>query len=311
MAKYPFMTYVNDHMRRMKGACAETTWNNLFRRYRRMNKDIKKLHDEKKISTNSPKKMTVDDVHAYLMYRRSLNLSSKENSHDESALKKLFKFVRNKAFDECLLDYPILKVRKKNVRLPSMDDKTYRKILEISKTLEPNDYRRHRAYCLVLLCARSGARTKEIQFAEIHDLDTKDWTFDIIHVKGEDTYGEPRNVPINPEIRHIIESYLRLREERLIAESGKSTALFPSNQSEDGFLAANTLRKIKSIVEVDIGEKFDFRKLRRTFGQQLVDANVDIESVSVAMGHSTTKTTEMSYARRRSEAANAKIKSCW
>jgi len=270
MAKYPFMTYVNDFMRRNKGAYAETTWSNLMRRYKRMNKDIKRLHEEKKISTNSPKKMTVNDVHTYLMYRKSLNLSSKENSHDESAMKKLFKFVKNKAFDECLIDYPILKVRKKHVRLPAMDDSTYRKIVEISKNIDPNDFARNRAYCLVLLCLKSGARTKELRLAELGDLDTKDWMFDIIHVKGEDTYGEPRSVPINPEIRHIIESYLPLREKRLIENSVKSNALFPSNQSEDGFLSANTLRKIKSIAEADIGE-FRFPKtsqnVRPTIGR--------------------------------------------
>ena len=311
MAKYPFMTYVNDLMKRYKASYADATWNNLFRRYRRMNKDVKRLHKEGKISTMSPKKMTVDDVHAYLSYRRSLNLSSKENSHEESALKKLFKFVRNKAFDDFMIDNPALKARKKQTRLPPLDDSTYQRILEISKNLEPNDHRRQRAYCLVLLCVRSGARTKEIRLAEIDDLDTKNWMFDIVHVKGEDTYGEPRSVPIHPEIRHVVESYLVLREKRMTDESIISKALFPSPDSKDGFLAANTLRDIKRIVESDVGERFDFRKLRRTFGQQLVDSDIDIESVSVAIGHSTTKTTELYYARRKSEAANAKIRSTW
>ena len=70
----------------------------------------------------------------------------------------------------------------------------------------------------------------------------------------------------------------------------RSDALFPSNSSDDGYLTQNSLRRIKGVVETDVGVKFDFRKLRRTYGQQLVDADVDIETVSVMMGHSTMRT---------------------
>jgi len=311
MARYPFMTYVNEHMGRMKEMYQPITWETMMRRYIRMNKDVNRLHSEEKISTTSPKNMTVDDVRAYLSYRRSLNYSSKEYSHDESALKSLFKSVKNVAFEECMILYPLLKARKKSTRLPPLEDSTYQKILEISKNIEPHDFKRTRAYCLVLLCANIGTRTKEIHLSNVNDIDTKEWMFDIIHVKGEHTYGEQRSVPIHPEARPILESYLSLRENWLIANSMRSDALFPSSSSEDGRLTQNSLNRIKGIVESDIGEKFDFRKLRRTYGQQLIDSDVDIESVSVMMGHATTRTTELSYARKRNSAAIAKVKSTW
>ncbi len=37
----------------------------------------------------------------------------------------------------------------------------------------------------------------------------------------------------------------------------------------------------------------------RTFGQRYLDSDVDIESVSVLMGHASTKTTEGFYSRKR------------
>lgn len=68
----------------------------------------------------------------------------------------------------------------------------YDMILERLKTIDPLDFSRIRAYTLVLMCINTGTRNKEIRFAEVRDLDTTSWLFDIIHVKGEATYGQPR-----------------------------------------------------------------------------------------------------------------------
>ena len=38
-------------------------------------------------------------------------------------------------------------------------------------------------------------RNKEIRFTEVGDLDTRFWTFDIIHVKEEASCGLPRRIP--------------------------------------------------------------------------------------------------------------------
>jgi Site-specific recombinase XerD len=311
MSKYPFMTYVNTFMNRMKDIYAPITWDTVMRRYRRINKDVLALHKEGKISTTSPNLMTVEDIRVYLVYRHSLNFSGKEYAHDQSAMIQLFDSVKNIAFKECLMMYPALKARKRHVRLPPLEDDTYVTILKNALSLKPYDFHGHRAYCLVLLCIRAGTRTKEIRLAELRDLNVDRWELDIINVKGQDSYGEPRTVAIHPEIRPIVESYLLLRRNWLISSSMESNALFPSVSSDDGFLTSNSLRRIKGRVEGDIGVNFDFRKLRRTFGQQLVDAGVDIESVSVAMGHATTKTTELNYARKRNSTANEKIRGSW
>ena len=65
----------------------------------------------------------------------------------------------------------------------------------------------------------------------------------------------------------------------------------------------NSLRVIKHIVEEDLGIKFDLRQCRRTFGQRYLDKDLDIESVSVLMGHASTKTTEGFYSRKRLDRA--------
>lgn len=170
-----------------------------------------------------------------------------------------------------------------------------------------------RAYALVLLCLDAGTRNKEIRFAEVGDLDTKSWTLDIVHVKGEATYGEPRIVPIREEIRPVIARYLAARAKWVIEHDCPSKALFPSGdeRSGDGFMCGNSLRRMKDIVEDELHIRFDLRECRRTFGQRYLDSDLEISSVSVLMGHATTKTTERFYGRQKNRMAIEKARATW
>jgi integrase len=100
-----------------------------------------------------------------------------------------------------------------------------------------------------------------------------------------------------------MEKYLKLRKEWLVANDLRSRALFPSINDTDGFLSGNRIRTIKKVVEDDIGVEFQLRTCRRTYGQLLCDDDVDIESVSVSMGHHSTKTTEGYYCRKNEKKA--------
>lgn len=88
-------------------------------------------------------------------------------------------------------------------------------------------------------------------------------------------------------------------------------ALFPSKDGADGYLSGNAIRRIKAVVEDDLDVKFDLRMCRRTFGQRYLDSDVDIESVSVLMGHASTKTTEGFYSRKRLNKAIDNARSSW
>ena len=64
-------------------------------------------------------------------------------------------------------------------------------------------------------------------------------------------------------------------------------------------------------MEDDLDVKFDLRMCHRTFGQRYLDSDVDIESVSVLMGHASTKTTEGFYSRKRLNAAIDNARNSW
>ena len=90
-----------------------------------------------------------------------------------------------------------------------------------------------------------------------------------------------------------------------------SHALFPSKNGTDRYLSGNAIRRIKAVVEDDLNVKFDLRMCRRTFGQRYLDSDVDIESVSVLMGHASTKTTEGFYSRKRLNKAIDNARNSW
>ncbi|HXZ23979.1 MAG TPA: hypothetical protein VEH08_04510, partial [Methanomassiliicoccales archaeon] len=90
-------------------------------------------------------------------------------------------------------------------------------------------------------------------------------------------------------------------------------ALFPAfrDREGDGYLSSNSLQKMKSLVEEQTKTKFELRACRRTFGQNLIDQGASVESVSILLGHCTTKTTETYYARKRQDDAIREVSTLW
>ncbi len=209
MGRHPFKEYADKYMESVRGVYAEETWKNRARRYNRMNNKLIELKEAGKISTTSPKTMTPEDVRVYILYCKERQ-STADLVHEVNALRKILNFVDNHAVEICLNHNPGLKPsfkgsRRKNV----MSDEVYEMILDKSKTIDPTDFNKVRAYTLVLMCINTGTRNKEIRFAEVRDLDTTSWLFDIIHVmalrhhprqgrgdlrpaeRGSDTSGNP------------------------------------------------------------------------------------------------------------------------
>ncbi len=77
------------------------------------------------------------------------------------------------------------------------------------------------------------------------------------------------------------------------------------------FLSDYKLRQDKDEIYVDLNFHFDFRMCRRTYAQYLVDEGFPIDRVSVVLGHSNTRTTELAYARPRDDRVVRQIVDLW
>ena len=309
MSRYPFRECVNEVMSKYKGNRAESTLEVMGRRYNRMEKDLNLLRSEGRISTTSPKYLTVDDISAYHEFLRDrlvkgghvCNDSIKKDFID---LNKLCLYYGNRCIDDYKARCPALSSRKSSARLPILQTHEINHILSIADQIPDSDLSGLRAFALFALCTGAGLRTVEAVYAKASniDLDGTCATIFLDVVKGIDSYGEPRTVFIIPKFVPVIRRYLIARQNYLDLYSGESEYVFFALE-DFRRLTDKTIRQIRQKAEEMSGVEFDGRKCRRTYGQYLKDRGVSIENVSVNMGHNSTKTTERYYARQRSERA--------
>ena len=125
-----------------------------------MNAFIVGLREKKLISTSSPKQFTEKDIEVII--RKDMeNHSPSDTVHEVNALRKLCRFCGNMNLDLCLDRNPELKPRLKGNRgKSSMQDETYRAILDAALSVSENDWMRIRAYALVMLCLMQARGTR-------------------------------------------------------------------------------------------------------------------------------------------------------
>ncbi|MDO5862155.1 MAG: site-specific integrase [Thermoplasmata archaeon] len=311
MSRYPFMERVDEYMDTRRGILADTSWTGQYRRYRRMERDLIQLKEENRISTLSPARMTEGDVKEFIIYRKGKKTGYSDVSHDITALEQLLVYCGNVSVRQCLQNNPGLRAPPRPPRLDPLPPEVYPAILEAYRKCDHDDLAMVRAFSLVLMSIACGTRNKELRLADVSDLDTDRWLLTIRHVKGEATYGVVRTVPVPEDVRPAVLNYLYLRNECLSQLNRRSNALFCAFRGETDHLSSNSFRKIKSKVEEAIGFTFELRDCRRTFGQNYLDKGMRVESLSVLMGHNTTKTTETYYCRVPESQAIEEARRLW
>ena len=304
------LTYAAQFMKSMDRKYMEGTKDALWRRYKRIGKDIDYLFRSGVVSTTSPAKFTPEDVYNYLMYRDSLKLSGSEMVHEMSALSNIFAYIGNDAYKTAIARYPELKATATHTRLPSLAPEEVRAIFEAADKVSEDNWNEMVRYATVIFAIASGLRSKELRFCNVNDVHmTSDglWTVDVFHPKGEGKYGEERQAPIHSDAYPFLRRYFVARAKHIKDIKATTHALFLGSVATDGYLASNTTRTYADYVSKQLGIDVDLRKCRRTYGQRLVDAGVPISNVSVVMGHCSTRMTEQHYARVKQSVAIKQI----
>lgn len=310
MVRYPFKTAYIKFMDAYDGVYSKGMWNELWRRYERINRNLEELYKQGEISTVNPAMMTAEDIKSYARSQRIRGLQAVSISHDISAIGNICKFAAgNNCTDIARKRYPLLFRQKRHVIGPIMEREDFDRLTDLAGRLTPDSgWQRVRAYGAVLLAIGAGLRTEELQYTQIENLDPQIRFIFVERVKGWESYGESRTIPIRPEVREGIRFFLETRAKQP-AKISSSPFIFASNF--DRPITTNRLRQDLKIVSSDLDFNFDYRLCRRTYSQYLIDENFSKDYTASVMGHASVKTLERNYAKPRDDRVVRCILNVW
>jgi len=310
--KHPFAYYINQYIEELDGLYAPITVAARRKRLIQFKNIFYEFYEEKKVSTISPRLLTVADILVFFKYRKER--VSKETLQDDIAfLGGLLEFCNNGAVVEFKKKYRKFLPKTHHSPLPPLTNEEYNIILNHANSVPSDDWFRMRNYAVVLFSLCGGMRPLEIRNATIDNVliekgRMKVW---LNVVKGMDTYGEQRWSYIHPSAFPFLSRYIEGRKQYLNVSKLERIGLIPNIGDEREFISEKTLIKLKNYVCEDVGFDFDIRKCRRTYAQRCVDEGIQPSDLQILMGHNDPKTTYDNYARKRPENVRNDVYKIW
>lgn len=251
-------------------------------------KEIKNIniHD---MSIETLKKVTLDDIHAFLFYL-SNNYQSKAatRARKVSSIRVFFNYLSNKTN---LLDKnpaQNLETPKLEKRMPkylTLDDS--KKLLETA--MSESDRNKERDFAIITLFLNCGMRLSELVGINIKDINFKDEKMNVIG-KG----NKERTIYLNKACLNAVEGYIKVRPKDGVKFDSRD-ALFLSERKE-----RISNRTVQYIVKQELRKsgldinKYSVHKLRHTAATLMYKyGNVDIRALQELLGHESISTTEI------------------
>lgn len=315
MGRYPFMTVANRLLRDTAGFYAPSTQAERERKFRRIQKALMDLQKAGKISTTNPLKMTERDVCEFVAWCKE-RLDASTSAKYLRFLGEVLQYGGNHAVEKVkrtkrgLMPVPTPK------SIQTIPSDACDQLLSGLWSLE-NEWHDAVAKAAIGLYLHTGMRPSELRTARLKDLDLSRLEITVSNPKGKRRWanGEEK-APIIACVEPCIRRYLELRAERLRGlglDPRTVEPLFPyiSKKGEVDYWNESIWRRLKAEVELASGVRFRWKDMRPTFAQKAKDLGVPIEAVSQCLRHTSTRTTELYYARIRSDTAFSLIRQAW
>jgi integrase len=264
------------------------------------------LRDKNPNLKADPRDWGEPEVIALMTSMRARQLTHATQAQHLSVLKRLLESEGNGILNKMKAKTPQIFPRLDTERKGSLTDEELAKVLRA--TQEKDGWTGECMRFVFAMYAYTGIRLTELTNASRADIDSDAWTFKVSHPKGERTYGRQRVVPIPEPLKPTVKRFLRARETRL-AEMGmlETTPLvFPRNNPQK-HIDGSTVDDWKRETVARSGVRFSAHGLRRTYGQMLLNRGVNIETVSMMLGHNSTLTTERHYCRKTADSARLEV----
>jgi integrase len=279
------------------------------RGFRTIHSALLELRKEGKVSTTNPRRLTKNDIAAFLEWmrtrrtRQGLSLAHATQANYLNYLNGFLRFENNGVIDQMRKLHYVRFPQKVSTEVRVMPESRVEEIR--SKLMTMSGYEGAVARFMVAMYAYSGLRRSELRQARLEDLCTDTWTIVVAHPKGESSWAVAAPARILPPARATVLDFLKERE-RYLADFGVTfcEALVPKvTEGIVDYWTDGMWGKIKARAERWCGIKFRMQTLRATFGQMCIDWGGRPDAVSRALRHKTTRTTEIYYARIRPDHA--------
>ena len=262
-------------------------------RFKLTDKDIYDDIDITTFSENDLRKITLDDIHAYVSHL-AINNRSKATTRARkvSTIRIFFKYLSQKANILEINPAQNLETPKLEKRMPkylSLEDS--KKLLDAADNQDNRNYKRD--YAITTLFLNCGMRLSELIGININDIDFAECKMTVIG-KG----NKERTVYLNKSCMVAINDYLSSRPpSSLIKRDSKNSdkALFLSEQKQ-----RISNRTVQAIINKELklagldSKSLSVHKLRHTAATLMYQyGNVDIRAQQELLGHQSISTTEI------------------
>ena len=319
MGRFPFIEEHRSYIMGVRGFYSEGTLTRITRNLNTIHRDLQCLREQGEhgnISTTNPAKLTERDISELLhLWRTRLTRSGKPMLPSTQAkylsdLEGLLNWHSNGVIEQ-------MRLKKFNLPVAVTGPIEVKNVSEIDALRAAAEripgWKGSTARLLVALILGSGMRRKEFRLARRQNTDIERWRVLVSNPKGEGAWASEDYAPILPSARQPLLDFLEERK-AFLKECGQDHEALVPYRRRDGqldFWSDAMIGKLKGEIQRLSGVTFKLcagnHNLRATFGQSLRDKGVGIESVSKAMRHRTTKTTETYYTRIRTDRAFQEI----
>jgi len=244
------------------------------------------------ISIDLIKKITLDDIHAFIAYlTHTYHSKATTRARKVSTIRIFFKYLSRKANLIDVNPAQDLETPKLDRRLPkylSLEDS--RKLLDV--TFNEDHRNCERDYAIITLFLNCGIRLSELVRINIQDIDFGEYKMNVIG-KG----NKERTIYLNKACIKAISDYLTVRPKEGIKHDTKYSdkALFLSERKTriSNRTVENVVTKHLQAAGLDT-KKYSVHKLRHTAATLMYQyGQVDIRALQELLGHESISTTEI------------------
>lgn len=283
-----FLDYLDGVLNKSSNTIKEYNYDmvNFFRYLRRKNNEEKVVIND--ITLEDLKKLTIDDLYAYLSYlRNEKNDGAATRARKVSTLKRFFNYMTVKTNMLELNPAQNLETPKIGKRLPkylTLDES--KDLLTVART-EDSKFK-ERNFAIITLFLNCGMRLSELVGIDLNHIDFKNEKLTVLG-KG----NKERTIYLNKACMEALEAYLKVRPQGVIKKQEDKNALFISERRE-----RISQRMVQQVVKTYLAkaglDKYSTHKLRHTAATLMYQyGKVDIRALQELLGHESISTTEI------------------